>query len=83
MLRQGSGGRIIVIGSVMSDMGRPGSAACEAPTTSPLCASVPLSVALGVDTASKAAVKQFAKVLASELGPAGITVNTIQPSAHP
>ena len=30
MLRQGSGGRIIVIGSVMSDMGRPGSAACEA-----------------------------------------------------
>jgi NAD(P)-dependent dehydrogenase (short-subunit alcohol dehydrogenase family) len=28
MLDQGSGGRIIVIGSVMSEMGRPGSAAC-------------------------------------------------------
>jgi NAD(P)-dependent dehydrogenase (short-subunit alcohol dehydrogenase family) len=28
MLKHGVGGRIIVIGSVMSDMGRPGSAAC-------------------------------------------------------
>ena len=28
MIKQGAGGRIIVIGSVMSDMGRPGSAAC-------------------------------------------------------
>eukprot|EP01043_Picozoa_sp_COSAG02_P036963 COSAG02_NODE_2745_length_8108_cov_2699.027469_4_plen_235_part_00 len=28
MLKQGNGGRIIVIGSVMSEMGRPGSAAC-------------------------------------------------------
>ncbi len=34
-----------------------------------------------VDTASKAAIKQFAKVLATELGPDAITVNTIQPGA--
>ena len=33
------------------------------------------------DIASKAAVKQFAKVLATELGPDAITVNTIQPGA--
>jgi NAD(P)-dependent dehydrogenase (short-subunit alcohol dehydrogenase family) len=31
--------------------------------------------------ASKAAVRQFTKVLATELGPAGITCNVIQPGA--
>lgn len=39
MLTQGSGGRIIVIGSVMSDMGRAGSAACAFITDSFRCSS--------------------------------------------